>query len=304
MDRNTGIKVYLVAVVCAVTTGFSFLAAKKALVWGNPLESLFFRFAVGFLFAAVLVGLKVVRTDLRKKKMGPLLIPALLYSAGFFGFQFFGLLYASSVEAGIIMAAQPAITMILAELAIKEKPTKAQRACVLAAILAAAFISAYGSGGVDTVDIRGIILILMSTISLSANIVYIRWIRDDYTPAEISFVSCAIGFVIYSVAAVIYGASNSGLGNIFANLSEPGFVISILYLGIACTMLTTLMNSYVMRYLEAVKASVLGCIGTVITLLAGFFILGEELGAMQILCSAVILLAVVGTNYFGAKKNG
>ncbi|MBQ4339940.1 MAG: DMT family transporter, partial [Firmicutes bacterium] len=227
-----------------------------------------------------------------------------LYSGGFFGFQFFGLLYASSVEAGIIMAAQPALTMILAELAIKEKPTKGQRVCVFAAILAAAFISAYGSGGVDTVDIRGIALILLSTLSLSANVVYIRWIRNDYTPAEVSFVSCLTGFVIYTIAVVIYGGMNGGLAPVFDNLKEPGFVIAVLYLGVACTMLTTLMNSYVMKYLEAVKGSVIGCIGTVITLLAGAIILDEELGIMQIVCSVIILLSVIGTNYLGAKDNG
>ena len=57
-----------------------------------------------------------------------------------------------------------------------------------------------------------------------------------------------------------------------------------------------------MRHLEAVKASVTSCIGTVVTLMAGVLILKESLGILQILCAVLILLAVVGTNYFG-KKN-
>lgn len=302
MDRNTGIKVYLAAVIGAVTTGFSFLGAKTALAWGSPLEALFFRFAAGFLFAAVLVCTKTVKTDFRGKRPGPLLIPALLYAGGFFGFQFFGLLYASSVEAGIIMAVQPAITMILAELTIKEKPNAAQRICVVVAILAAAFISAYGSGEVEA-DIRGIILISLSALSMAGNVVYIRWIRNDYNPAEISFVSCALGFIIYTAVIIVQGGMNGTLGETFGLLKNPEFVTAILYLGVACTMLTTLINSYLMKYLEAVKVSVFGCAGTIITLMAGHFILGEELGAVRVLCSGVILAAVIGTNYFGEKKN-
>lgn len=303
MDRNRGIKVYFVAVVSAVTIGFSFLAAKTALFYGSALEALFYRFVVGFLFAAVLLAFRVVKTDLRNKRLGPLLIPALLYSGGFFGFQFFGLMYTSSVEAGIIMAVQPAITMVMAELTIKEKPNNLQRLCVALAILAAAFISAYGSGRVE-VDFRGVILIFLSALSMAANVVYIRWKRNEYTPSEMSLASCAVGFIIYTTVILIHGGINSSIGETLALIKNPGFVIAVLYLGIACTMLTTLMNSYLMRYLEAVKVSVFSCSGTIITLLAGCFILNEEIGILQILCSCVIIAAVIGTNYFGEKSNG
>ncbi len=302
MDRSTGIKVYSIAAIFSITTGFSFLAAKEALKYATPLESLFFRFLIAFIMALILVVFKMVKTDFKGKRLGPLLIPALLYSGGFFGFQFFGLLYASSVEAGIIMAAQPAVTMILAELAIKEKPNLAQRLCVIGAILAAAFISAYGSGGIETVDIRGIILIALSAVSMAGNVVYIRWIRNDYSPAEISFTSCAIGFIIYAAVILVHGGINGTLAATFSLVTEPAFVIAVVYLGVACTMLTTLLNSYMMIYLEAVKVSVFGCAGTVITLLAGFFILHESISLLQIICSILILAAIVGTNYFGNKE--
>lgn len=302
MDRRTGIKVYTVAVISAMTIGLSFLFVKISLNYASPLQALFFRFLIAFLFALILAVTGIMKVDLRGKKLLPVLAPALLYSAGFFGFQFFGMLYASSVEAGIIMAAQPAITMVVAELTIREKPTKIQRFCVLVAILAAAFISVYGSGSVDTVDPRGVILIFMSALSMAANVVFIRWIREDYTPAEVSFLSCAVGFGIYTAVILVWGILSGSLGETFALVKQPGFLGAMLYLGIGCTTLTTLMNSYVMRHLEAVKASVTSCIGTVVTLLAGVLILKESLGVLQVLCCVLILLAVVGTNYFGQKN--
>ena len=42
---------------------------------------------------------------------------------------------------------------------------------------------------------------------------------------------------------------------------------------------------------------------TVVTLAAGVLILKESLGTLQILCAVLILLAVVGTNYFGQKPS-
>lgn len=302
MDRRTGVKVYTVAVIAAVTIGLSFLFVKVSLSYASPLQALFFRFLIAFLGSLVLIMTGITKLNLRGKKLLPVLAPALLYSAGFFGFQFFGMLYASSVEAGIIMAAQPAITMVVAELTIKEKPTKIQRFCVLVAILAAAFISVYGSGGVESVDPRGVILITLSAVSMAANVVFIRWIREDYTPAEVSFLSCAVGFLIYTAVILVWGITSGNLGETFALVKQPGFMGAMLYLGIGCTTLTTLMNSYIMRHLEAVKASVTSCIGTVVTLVAGVLILKESLGILQVLCAVLILLAVVGTNYFG-KKN-
>ena len=299
MDRHTGIKVYLIAAIFSITTGFSFLAAKEALRCAAPLESLFFRFAVAFIMALVLAGLRIIKIDFRGKSLKPLLIPAALYAGGFFGFQFFGLLYISSVEAGIIMAAQPAITALLAELCLKEKPNFAQRLCLIAAILATVFISLYGNGGAGEADPKGVLLIFLSAASMGANVVYIRWIRSDYTPAEISFVSCGLGFALYLVVILIYGGANGTLADTLGLIAEPRFVTAVAYLGIACTMLTTLFNSYMMKYLEAVKVSVFGCAGTVITLFAGFFILHESIGPLQILCSIIILAAIVGTNYFG-----
>ena len=305
MDRNTGIKVYLVATVFALTTGLSFLAAKTTLVYAAPLEALFFRFAAAFLFALFVIAVKGGMKNFKGKRLGPLLIPALLYAGGFFGFQFFGLLYASSVEAGIIMAVQPAITMIVAELAIKEKPSLSQRLCVAAAILAAAFLSAYGSVGGAEMDFRGILLIFLSALSMAGNVVYIRWISRDYSPMAVSFVSCAFGFLLYTAVILISGGMKGTLGHTFGLIAEPKFLGAILFLGIGCTMLTTLMNSYLMIYLEAIKVSVMGCAGTIITLLTGHFVLGEALTGVQIAGSVVILAAIVGTNYFGgpAQKN-
>ena len=302
MDRRTGLKVYTVAVLAALTTGLSFLFVKISLGYASPLQALFYRFSIAFLFVLILMAVGAVKVDLKNKKLLPVLAPALLYSAGFFGFQFFGMLYASSVEAGIIMAAQPAITMVVAELTIKEKPTKIQRFFVLVAILAAAFISAYGSGGVESVDLRGVILIALSAISMAANVVFIRWIRSDYSPAELSFLSCGVGFLIYTVVILVWGVVSGNLGETFGLVQEPAFLGAMLYLGIGCTSLTTLMNSYVVKHLEAVKASVTSCIGTVVTLMAGVLILKESLSLMQVLCAVLILLAVVGTNYFGRRN--
>ncbi len=321
----------MVAVIFAVTTGFSFLAAKYSLRSGDPIDALFFRFAIGFAFALIIIGgmklrkktserwagstieaeqegcektsqsagegsLDTCTPSKNKKSKWGILIPALLYSCGFFGFQFFGLLYASSIEAGIIMACQPAITMVVAELAIKEKSTGFQRVCVAAAILSAIFISVLGSGGIGNIDLRGVILIFLSALSMAGNVVFVRWKRGEYKPTEISLASCAMGFAVYTTAVVVRGIMTGNLMEVLGLVTVPSFIISTAYLGIACTMLTTLMNSYLMVYLEAVKTSVFGCAGTVITLIAGHYILGESLTLVQVVFSEIILLAIIGTN--------
>ncbi|MGI6645486.1 MAG: EamA family transporter [Limnochordia bacterium] len=52
---------------------------------------------------------------------------ALLYPVLFFGLQTAGLVYATSVEGGIISATSPIFTLILATVFLKEKSTPWQR---------------------------------------------------------------------------------------------------------------------------------------------------------------------------------
>lgn len=300
--KKTKTQVYVVAVLCAVVTGMSFLAAKTSLVYATPLEALFLRFLIGFLFAVIVMKSGIVKVNYKGKPMKRLIAPMVLYSLGFFGFQFFGLLYATSIEASLLFAIMPAFTMIIAEIALKEKPNWMQRFCVFLTLAAVLFLFIFNNGGVGELNPLGAALLLLSTLCMAGNNVAVRWVRNDFTPGEISAASIALGCAVYTLVILVVGGVNGTLGHTLSLLGNWNFMIAAFYLGVGCTMLTTLMNAYLMANLEAVKSSAFGNLGTLISVFAGAVVLHEPLNWVHLVCGAVIILGVLGTNFFKGKE--
>lgn len=301
--RESAVKIYTVACICAVTTGFSFMAAKTSLIYATALEALFSRFFLAVVFAGLLGAAGAVRFQYRGKPIKLLFWPAVLYSVGFFGFQFVGLIYATSVEAGILYAVMPAFTMIIADLFLKERSNWIQRACMIMSLVSVVTLFFYCNGSLGQMDPLGFFLLLISSLSMAANNVLLRWIRGIFSPAEVSLASCTMGLIVYSVMLLVSGAINGTLQRTAALFTNVSFLTAAVYLGIGCTMLTTLMNAYLMTHLEAIKTSAFSNLGTLITICAGSLLLQEPLTWVHIVCSAVIIAGVLGTNFFMTPKH-
>ena len=303
-QQESKVKIYSVACACAVTTGFSFMAAKTSLVYATPLEALFSRFFLAVIFAGVLGALGVVKFRYKGKPVKKLFWPAALYSVGFFGLQFVGLMYATSVEAGILYAVMPAFTMIIAEVFLKERSNWIQRFCMIISLVSVVVLFLYCNGSLDQMNPVGFFLLLFSSLSMAANNVLLRWIRGVFSPAEVSLASCAMGLGVYTILLFASGLVQGSLSRTAALFINPSFLLAALYLGIGCTMLTTLMNAYMMAHLEAIKTSAFSNLGTLITICAGSLLLQEPLTWVHILCAGVIIAGVLGTNFFQKPQPG
>jgi drug/metabolite transporter (DMT)-like permease len=85
-------------------------------------------------------------------------------------------------------------------------------------------------------------------------------------------------------------------------LQNTDFIVSILYLGILSSLVTSLLNNYILSKIEASKVSVFGNLRTVVTIFAGVIILKEELYDYHIIGSLMIVLGVMGTNITKQKQ--
>ena len=91
------------------------------------------------------------------------------------------------------------------------------------------------------------------------------------------------------------------LDQFFAPLGDTQFIISVLYLGILSSLVTSLLNNYVLTKIEAARVSVFGNLRIVVTIFAGVYFLKEQLLSYHIVGSLMIILGVIGTNYTGKK---
>ncbi|MBY6899060.1 DMT family transporter [Clostridium botulinum] len=293
-------KAYVSAILYSIIIGFSFLFSKISLTFADPLDALAHRFTVSFIFAFVSVLLGWIKLDITKKDILSILPLSLFYPIMFFGFQIFGLVYIASSEAGIIQATIPIFTMIFSIIFLKEHPSILQKLSILLSVAGVVYIFFMKGVNLKSNIFIGIVLILLSALSSSGNNVLARKMSGQYKPISLTYTVICIGFVFFNIVSIINHSLNGTLNLYFKPFTSPLFIVSIFYLGILSSLVTSFLLNYSLSKIEASKMSVFNNLSTLITMMAGVVFLGEKLQYFHIIGSFMIILGIVGTN-FGDK---
>ena len=294
--------VYIGATFYALIIGLSFLFTKIALKSADAIDILAFRFTASFIAILIPRLFKLIKINYNKDMVKRILPLAIFYPLLFFGFQTFGLEYASSSEAGILHAASPIFTLILATYFLHEKTNLLQKLSVVLSVSGVVYIFIMKGSSFDINNLKGIILLLLSALSFSGYNVLAKVLTKDFTSVELSYIMNFIGFIVFNIMSVIKHLVNGSLGNFFAPIGNFDFLISIIYLGVLSSLVTSLLANYILSYIEASKMSVFSNLGTVISIIAGVVFLNEKIFYYHIIGSILIVGGVIGANFLGDRK--
>lgn len=298
--EESKVKVYVSAVIFSFIIGFSFLGIKTCLAVATPLETLVYRYNFAFLGALIPVFSRFIKIELQGKKKGQLIITAGFYIS-FIILQTIGLVFATSIESGIIFAMVPVLVKIMAGFLLKEHTNWKQNVFIFMSVVAV--ITMFILGATDiTVNFIGLVILFISSLCTALSSIMMRYVRKIYTPFEITLFITGGGFIVFNFAAIITGLYNGTLGNYFEPLTHVSFVIAAAYLGIMATLISAMINAYILAHLQAVKGSIFGNLSTAITIVAGAIILGEPLELYHIICTIAIIIGVVGLSATSEKQ--
>ena len=289
--------VYTAAVSYAIITGLSFLFGKIALSSVDPIDKLAHRFSASFIAVLLLLLFKFVKVNYSFERIKKILPLALLYPMAFFAFQTFGLQYASSSEAGILTAAGPVFTLILASIILNEKSTTLQKISVIISVSGVIYITLMKTSSFEINSIKGIIFLLLSALSFSGYSIMARVLTRDFSSTELSVIMITISFVVFNAIALAKNLSNGTLNTFLAPFTNPSFVVSVIYLGVLSSLVTSLLSNYILSKIEASKMSVFANLATVISIVAGVVFLNEKIFYYHIIGSILIVGGVIGTNF-------
>ncbi|MEG2200144.1 MAG: DMT family transporter [Anaerovorax sp.] len=299
------IKVYTAAIAFSLIVGFSFLGIKSCAATASTLEILAHRFNFAFLGACIAILPGKIKMNIRGKKKSTLAWTAGFY-VGFMVLQTVGLVFATSIVGGIIFAIIPILAKIIAGLFLKETTTWKQN--IFACLSVAAVMAMFICGATDIqVHFIGWIILFLASICMATSNVIMRGVRGEYTPVEIAFSISAVGFFVFNLAFFVYAL---GAGVTFIDylspLKEPVFLIAIIYLGIPSTFVSSLIMSYMLAHMKAMKATMFGNLSTAISIIAGVVILHEPLALYHIVCTILIVIGVIGVSIptMGTRKGG
>ena len=299
MNDHERIKAYISSIVMASFTGFSFFAVKVGLLYAGPLEQMTYRYVFAaaasilvFLFAGKRLGLSLRPT------------PALLLTAasyvGFMGMQAVGLVYCTSIIASIIFACVPILIALAARLFLNEHVTGAQAAGIAVGAAAVIFIVLKSSSEFDF-QWQGLVLMLLASCSLTAYSLLVRGKRDELHPLQVPIYCSVMGAIALVIICAVYCAVTGDTAAVFAPLHHPGFLLSTLYLGVCCILLSTLLAAYAAARLPAAQTSAFNNFSTVISIAAGALLLHEPLYPYPIIGSIVIIGSVIIVNTMRAQ---
>jgi drug/metabolite transporter (DMT)-like permease len=295
---------YFAAFLYAIIIGFSFLFVKMTISAAHPLDVLAHRFTLSFFAISIPVIFGWISVSIKLKDLWPILRLALLSPVLFFAFQAFGLMSASSSEAGIIQASVPIFTLILASYFLRERSSSLQKISLLVSVVGVIFIFVMkGSSQVSSGNFQGILLLLLSALAFAGYSVLARPLTRTFKPIELTYITLGVGFILFNIMAVGRHTTAGTLHEFFQPLTDISYIGALLYLGILSTMVTTLLSSFALSRIEASKMSVFSNFSTLVSMVAGVIFLNEQLQYYHVVGAIMIILGVLGTNFLGNEHD-
>jgi len=293
-------KAYIAGVVFAILVGFSFLSVKIGVSIALPIEVLTFRFNFAFLMVcAVAAVFKFARPNVKGRKKA-LFCSAALYIS-FMILQTTGLVFSTSIESAIIFAIIPIFANIIAKLLLNETSTWKQNAFVCMSVSAVIFMIVMSAGDV-TVNMFGIIILLLSSVCLAASNVLMRYVRKEHGPFSVTFMTSTLGFIVFNTGYIVYMLqAHESILTYFSPCANREFILATAYLGIPCIVFSMWLMSYMVKHMESIRAVIFGNLSTAISIIAGIVILKEPMAFYNIICTVIIIVGVVGVSA-AAKK--
>lgn len=292
--KNNSVKGTIAALLTNVIFGFSFLFSKVALDYSHPLIILSVRFTVAFAVLNLMWLCKILKLDFKGKPKTRLLFMAIAQPLLYYVFELYGISNTSSAISGVIISLVPVAVLVLSSVFLHERPTRSQilfSALSLAAIVTISILSNDGAASTLT----GILLLLGAVICAAVFNIVSRSESKSFSPFERTYIMFLVGALGFNVIALCT------LGNgYFTELSSAcqslEFWGSIAYLSLLSSIAAFALYNYSTTYISAVRSASFSNLITVVSVLAGIFILGENLSVPQLICCALIVLGVLGVN--------
>jgi len=297
-------KPYLAGVGFATIFGLSFLFAKEALDYVDPLRLLAFRFALAALVMTALTLCGVGKVNLWGKDLRPLLRIALLQPVAYFVSETVGLRFVTSSQAGMMIALIPILVAIFSAVFLKEKTTLPQWAFILLSVSGVAvivFMQQVREGGASLI---GLLLLFCAVTAAAMFNIVSRHATGKFSPFEITFFMMWTGAIVFNAMAATSHFFAGTLADYGAVLIYPDVWIGILYLGLLSSVVAFLLVNYSLSKIPASQSAVFANVGTVVAVLAGVGLRAEPFYWYSALGVVMILTGVWGANYFGDVKSG
>ena len=272
--------------------GFSFLFSKLALNVAQPLVLISVRFLAAFLTLNILMLTGTIKLSLRGKPIPKLLLLGFVHPVLYFILESYGISMTTAAFSGLMIGLSPVIGLVFGVLFLKERCTKLQIFCTVLSVVGVAMT---GTGGLGTVSLTGFLILLATAVCAALFPILSRSTASHFSAYERTYVMIGMGSIVFTVMALLQNRSD--LQALSAPLSTGTFWIAVVYLAVVSSVGAFLLINYSLSHISAGRTLIFSNFTTVISVLAGIFILGDRFSLIQILGIVIITVSVFGVSY-------
>lgn len=271
--------------------GFSFLFSKTALELASPFTLLAYRFWAAFITMNIIMLISGKKINLKGKPVGKLLLLGAVQPVIYYTCEAYGIEKTSSSFSGIILGLIPVIGLVLGRVFLKEKSSVFHIVCALLSIIGVALTTV---GGEIRFSVPGTVLLMAAAVSSALYTVISRDISDKFSPFERTYIMFALGCVFFTAVALIQNSHD--LSAVITPVHSVSFIISVLYLAVISSVCAFLLLNYAVNYISVASVSIFSNFCTVISVLAGIFIMHDSFSPIQIVGIIIIIISVFGVS--------
>ena len=280
---NVKAKGYILGAVAAATCGMNPLFALPLYKAGmNPDSVLFFR----YLFAIPVLGMMIVARGrsfkLKRKEVLPLIIMGLLVALSSLAlFQSYN--YMDVGIASTLLFVYPILVALIMWIAFKEKLTLPTVLCILLALGGIGLL--YKSGDGSTLNLTGIILVMISALSYAIYIVGVNQSTlKNLATLSLTFYVLLFGLVLFLVR-VDFGQS--------LRVAETWYLWgNLIALAIFPTAISFLCTTQAIQYIGSTPTAILGALEPLTAVFFGVVVFGESL-TLRLSCGMLMIILAV-----------
>lgn len=280
---NVKAKGYILGAVAAATYGMNPLFALPLYKAGmNPDSVLFFR----YLFAIPVLGMMIVARGrsfkLKRKEVLPLIIMGLLVALSSLAlFQSYN--YMDVGIASTLLFVYPILVALIMGIAFKEKLTLPTVLCILLALGGIGLL--YKSGDGSTLNLTGIILVMISALSYAIYIVGVNQSTlKNLATLSLTFYVLLFGLVLFLVR-VDFGQS--------LRVAETWYLWgNLIALAIFPTAISFLCTTQAIQYIGSTPTAILGALEPLTAVFFGVVVFGESL-TLRLSCGMLMIILAV-----------
>lgn len=266
--------------------GVSFLSSKVLMVSGGftPVEVFIYRFVFAYLILLIFTFKRIMANNLHDEIL--LLICGLCAGSIYFISENYALEFTTTGNVSLLVSISPIFTTILMAIIYRFTP---KPNVIIGSIIAFVGVGCiiFGNGSSFEFNPLGDVIALSAALSWAIYTVVMRRLSPIYSSLFITRKLFFYG-VITALPLLLIQDSPLHLGILF-DFNQPQYFFNFIFLGLFCSACAYLIWNIVMRILGSIKANNYLYFQPIVTMIAGYMVLGESVFVLGIVGCVLII---------------